>query len=44
MAALPLDTWIRLIVWFLLGMGVYFIYARANAVPPAYAIKPEAAE
>jgi len=44
MAALPLDTWIRLIVWFVLGMGVYFIYARANAVPPAYAIKAEAAE
>ncbi len=44
MAALPIDTWIRLIAWFALGMGIYFLYARKRAIPPAYAIKPEAAE
>jgi APA family basic amino acid/polyamine antiporter len=26
MASLPLDTWIRLIVWLLLGFAVYFGY------------------
>jgi APA family basic amino acid/polyamine antiporter len=44
MLALPLDTWIRLVVWFLIGLGVYFLYARKRAVPPAYAITPEPAE
>ncbi|HTO40303.1 MAG TPA: amino acid permease, partial [Rhizomicrobium sp.] len=44
MAALPIDTWIRLIVWFALGMGVYFLYARKHAIPPDYAIKPQAGE
>jgi len=44
MVALPLDTWIRLVVWFALGMGVYFLYARKHAIPPAYAIKPLAGE
>lgn len=44
MAALPIDTWIRLVAWFALGMGVYFLYARKHAIPPAYAIKPQAGE
>jgi APA family basic amino acid/polyamine antiporter len=26
MLALPLDTWIRLIIWFALGMIIYFAY------------------
>jgi APA family basic amino acid/polyamine antiporter len=26
MAALPLDTWLRLIVWFVLGLIIYFVY------------------
>jgi APA family basic amino acid/polyamine antiporter len=26
MAALPLTTWIRLIVWFVIGIVVYFSY------------------
>jgi APA family basic amino acid/polyamine antiporter len=26
MAALPLDAWLRLLVWMLLGFAIYFIY------------------
>jgi len=26
MSALPLTTWLRLIIWFLIGLGVYFTY------------------
>jgi APA family basic amino acid/polyamine antiporter len=27
MSALPLTTWLRLIIWFLIGLGVYFTYS-----------------
>lgn len=27
MASLPLDTWIRLIAWLIIGMGIYFGYS-----------------
>ncbi len=40
MLGLPIDTWIRLVVWFLIGMVVFFFYARHKARPPAYAVKP----
>lgn len=26
MAALPLDTWLRLIIWMIIGFGIYFFY------------------
>jgi len=32
MAALPMDTWLRLIVWMVAGFLVYFLYARKRAV------------
>lgn len=32
MAALPRDTWIRLIVWMLIGFVIYFLYSRKRAV------------
>lgn len=38
MAGLPLDTWLRLIVWLLVGLVVYFFYGRSHSVlrhPPA---------
>jgi APA family basic amino acid/polyamine antiporter len=26
MYGLPFDTWMRLIVWMLIGLGIYFAY------------------
>src|SRR5881394_2489366 len=31
MATLPLDTWIRLIVWLLIGFTIYFGYSRKHS-------------
>ncbi|MCX6924692.1 MAG: amino acid permease, partial [Verrucomicrobia bacterium] len=39
MAALPLRTWVRLIVWFVIGMCVYFGYGvRRSKLAPAPAV------
>ncbi len=32
MAALPLDTWLRLIVWLVIGLAIYFLYGRHHSV------------
>jgi APA family basic amino acid/polyamine antiporter len=32
MASLPWSTWMRLIVWLILGMGIYFGYGRKHSV------------
>ncbi|HWQ43688.1 MAG TPA: amino acid permease [Desulfosporosinus sp.] len=32
MAALPLVTWIRFVIWLLLGLVIYFIYGRHHSV------------
>jgi basic amino acid/polyamine antiporter, APA family len=31
MASLPLDTWIRLVVWLVIGMVIYFTYGRHHS-------------
>jgi APA family basic amino acid/polyamine antiporter len=31
MATLPADTWIRLIVWLLIGFAIYFGYSRKHS-------------
>jgi len=31
MATLPFDTWVRLIVWMILGLVIYFLYGRAHS-------------
>ena len=31
MSGLPLSTWLRLLVWLVIGLAVYFLYGRANA-------------
>ena len=32
MAGLPLDTWLRLIIWMAVGLAVYFFYGRKHSV------------
>src|SRR5881396_854206 len=32
MLALPLDTWIRLVVWLAIGIGIYFGYSHKHSV------------
>lgn len=32
MAFLPLDTWIRLIVWMFIGVAIYFLYSQHRSV------------
>ena len=31
MARLPWSTWLRLIVWLILGMGIYLGYGRSHS-------------
>jgi basic amino acid/polyamine antiporter, APA family len=31
MASLPLDTWLRLLVWMLIGLAIYFSYGRTHS-------------
>jgi APA family basic amino acid/polyamine antiporter len=31
MAGLPSDTWLRLIIWLLIGLAIYFLYGRAHS-------------
>jgi APA family basic amino acid/polyamine antiporter len=32
MIALPFDTWLRLVVWLLIGLGIYFTYGRKHSL------------
>jgi len=38
MAGLPVTTWIRFVVWGLIGLVVYYFYARHHAKTPSYAL------
>ncbi len=31
MASLPLDTWLRLIIWMVIGVVIYFAYSRSHS-------------
>jgi APA family basic amino acid/polyamine antiporter len=31
MAALPIDTWLRLIIWMAIGMAIYFVYGKKRS-------------
>jgi APA family basic amino acid/polyamine antiporter len=33
MAALPVGTWLRFLVWLALGLAVYFLYSRSRMTP-----------
>lgn len=32
MASLPFDTWVRLVVWLMIGLAIYFGYSRHHSV------------
>jgi APA family basic amino acid/polyamine antiporter len=33
MLGLPGDTWLRLLIWMLIGLAIYFLYGRRHAYP-----------
>ena len=39
MVWLPLDTWIRLLVWTIIGLVIYFTYSAGHAKPPRWVIE-----
>jgi APA family basic amino acid/polyamine antiporter len=43
MFSLPVDNWLRLIVWLLLGLAVYFAYGRQHSVLARMQNAPEQA-
>ena len=44
MVFLPLDTWIRLAVWTVIGLAIYWLYSVGHAKPSRWSIIPTAAE
>jgi len=46
MVFLPVDTWIRLAVWTVIGLVIYGVYSRNHTKPPRFVLhdKPQAAE
>jgi basic amino acid/polyamine antiporter, APA family len=41
---LPFDTWLRLIVWTIIGVIIYFAYSRHHAKAPRWSLTEDAAE
>jgi APA family basic amino acid/polyamine antiporter len=39
MAWLPLDTWLRLVVWTVIGLVIYFAYSIRHAKPPRFKLE-----
>jgi len=39
MAFLPLDTWLRLAIWTMIGLAIYFLYSIKHTKPSPYAIE-----
>jgi APA family basic amino acid/polyamine antiporter len=42
MAFLPVDTWIRLGVWTLIGLIIYLVYSIRHAKPPRWKLEDAA--
>ena len=41
MAWLPIDTWIRLVVWTIIGVVIFAVYSAWHAKPPRFIIPDE---
>src|ERR1700742_605166 len=41
---LPLDTFLRLVIWTIIGLVIYFLYSSKHAKPSKYAVKNLAQE
>ncbi len=41
MVFLPLDTWLRLAGWTVIGLAIYYLYSVKHAKPPRYVIAAE---
>jgi len=41
MVFLPLDTWLRLAAWTVIGLVIYYLYSVRHAKPPRYVIAAE---
>lgn len=41
---LPLDTWLRLVIWTILGVVIYFAYSRRHVKAPRWSLTEDAAE
>ena len=44
MAFLPFDTWMRLVVWTIVGLIIYGVYGARNAKPPQWVLVKQPAE
>jgi len=44
MAFLPFDTWMRLLVWTIVGLIIYGVYGARNAKPPQWVLVKQPAE
>ncbi len=44
MAFLPIDTWLRLLVWTIIGLVIYFFYGQYHAKPPRFVLSKQPAE
>ena len=42
MGFLPLDTWLRLVVWTVIGLVIYVLYSRFHAKPPRFKLEDAA--
>jgi APA family basic amino acid/polyamine antiporter len=42
MGWLPIDTWLRLVVWTIIGVAIFFLYSMHHARPPRFVLRDAA--